>query len=95
MVILIGTHLINVNSMDNLIDLLRKEREVKGELKHGPLDLKNDRRDFIQEATEELLDSLNYLSWAFEKGQLNPDSYLKIDRDLRDATAMLLRGKDG
>jgi len=88
-----GIPLINVTNMDNLIDLLQKERVVKGEFKYGPLDLHSDSRDFIQKALDEILDCLNYLEWATEKGQIASDLYLKIDRSLRDATAMLLRGR--
>lgn len=79
--------------MDNLIDMLRKERMVKGEIKHGPLDLSTDPRDFVQEAIEEVIDGLNYIQFAFDKEQLDHVSYQKIDKALRDVAVMLLSGQ--
>ena len=73
--------------------MLRKERMVKGEIKHGPLNLLTDPRDFVQEAIEEVIDGLNYIQFAFDKGQLDHVSYLKIDEALRDVAAILLSGQ--
>jgi hypothetical protein len=36
------------------------DRYDTGRLKHGDLDLSRDKRDFIQEAEQELLDCINY-----------------------------------
>lgn len=83
--------------MDNLIKILKRERLIRGEVKHGPLNLSTDLRNFIQEAIEEVIDGLNYIQFAFEKGQLNQTSYSKIDRALCDVAKMLLKeqmGKD-
>lgn len=79
--------------MNNLIDMLRKERMVKGESKHGPLNLSTDSRDFVQEAIEEVIDGLNYIQFAFDKEQIDHVSYLKIDKALRDVAVMLLSGQ--
>ncbi len=79
--------------MDNLIEMLKKERMTAGEVKHGPLDLSTDQRDFVQEAVEEVIDCLNYIQFAFEKSQLDRTSYLKIDKALRDVATMLLSGQ--
>jgi hypothetical protein len=79
--------------MDELINLLKKERMTKEEVKHGVINLGTDPRDFLQEAIEEIIDCQNYLEWAFEKGQLDHVSYLKIDKSLRDVTVMLLSGQ--
>lgn len=38
-------------------------RYDKGRLEHGQLDLSKDKRDFIDEAIEEMLDAINYLSF--------------------------------
>ena len=36
-------------------------RYGRGRLEHGQLDLSRDKRDFIHEAIEEMLDAINYL----------------------------------
>ena len=43
---------------------------VMGEKSHGPLHIETDPRDFLQEALEELIDSLNYLEIAMIQGRL-------------------------
>ena len=52
------------------IDAARKAREISGETKYGPINPLNDPRCFLQEANEELLDSLNYLEWSMLKGEM-------------------------
>jgi hypothetical protein len=76
--------------MDNLIDMLKKERMVKGEAKYGRFDPNNDPRNFINECIDELLDSLNYLEMASQKGQLTPELALKISQLLKGAMVILL-----
>jgi hypothetical protein len=72
---------------------MKAQRMIQGACKHGPLNLSTDSRNFVQEAIEEVIDCLNYIQFAFEKGQLNRVSYQKIDKVLRDAATMLLSGQ--
>jgi hypothetical protein len=70
-------------SMNDRIDALKAQRMIQGERKHGPLNLKTDRRDFIQEGIEELIDFLNYLEMAMFQGRLSFCKWAMIDRDVR------------
>jgi len=76
--------LIGVRCQLDWIDRLRKERERKGEQKYGPVNPETDPRCFIREALEELFDSLNYLEWAQEKGEISEGCFNKVDRDIRE-----------
>lgn len=54
----------------NDIEAVIKEalcRYDAGRLEHGQLDLSIDKRDFIDEAIEEMLDAINYLSFQILK----------------------------
>lgn len=75
------------------IDDERKLREIEGESKYGPIDPVNDPRSFVQEAHEELLDSLNYLEWAMLKGEMGFCKWVLIDRELRFTITRLLAAR--
>lgn len=79
--------------MDNLIDMLRKERMIKGETKYGKLDVLNDPRSFTQECLEEVLDAISYANWAFDREEIDHVSYQKINSALQDVATMLLSGQ--
>ena len=70
----------NVNQW---IDEQKKKRMVQGQKKHGPLNLKTDPRDFIQEGTEELIDFLNYLEIAMYQGKMPFCKWASLDKDCR------------
>ena len=70
-------------SMNDRIDALKAERMAQGEKKHGPLDLKTDPRDFIEEGVEELIDFLNYLEIAMLQGRIPFCKWLTLDKDCR------------
>lgn len=72
-----------MDSLNNWIDEAKRKRMVKGEKKHGPLDLDRDPRNFIQEAVEELIDALNYLEIAMYQGKLPFCKWFSVDRDIR------------
>ena len=57
-------------SVNQWIDGEKKKRMVQGQKKHGPLNLKTDHRDFIQEGIEELVDFLNYWEFAMYQGRV-------------------------
>jgi hypothetical protein len=65
------------------IDSARKEREIQGLTKYGPVHPQTDKRCFRKEAVEELLDSLNYVSWANKKGELTRIQHRTLDRNIR------------
>ncbi len=48
---------------ENIEAVIREalNRYGRGRLEHGQLDLSRDKRDFIHEAIEEMLDAINYL----------------------------------
>ena len=71
------------------IDKAMKEREAEGVLKYGPIKPKSDKRCFRKEALLELIDSLNYISWAFQKGEINRKQYKWLDTDIRRAIRIL------
>jgi hypothetical protein len=82
-----------MDSWSDRIDTARKQRELEGEAKYGPINPVNDSRCFIQEAHEELLDSLNYLEWAMEKGEMGFCKWYLIDRELRFTITRLLAAR--
>jgi len=55
---------------EELIDEARRKRELEAVQKYGPINPRTDRRCFIDEAVDELLDALNYSGWSMEKGEL-------------------------
>jgi len=70
-------------NFNDRIDEEKRLRMVKGEVKHGPLNLETDPRDFIQEGIEELIDFLNYLEMAMFQGKLPFCRWASIDKDVR------------
>ena len=75
--------------MADWIDKAMKEREIEGVLKYGPIKPKSDKRCFRKEALLELIDSLNYTSWSFRKGELNRKQFQSIDRGTRAVIRMI------
>jgi len=67
------------------IDEARKQREIKGNSKHGLIDPKNDSRCFRQEAIEELLDALNYNDLAMEKGEVSICQWVLTEKYIKFA----------
>ena len=57
------------------IEKMATQRVLEGCRKYGVINLATDRRCFLREATEELLDSLNYLQWAYGRSQITLDDY--------------------
>ena len=72
-----------MNSLNDWIDEARKLREIAFEPKYGPIRPKIDKRCFRREMIEELLDALNYAQWAKEKGEIDRQQFIKIDRNTR------------
>ena len=72
-----------MNSFSNRIDDLKKARMARGEKKHGPLNLKTDPRDFIEEGIEELVDFLNYSEMAMLQGKLPFCTWSSTDQTVR------------
>ena len=60
-----------MSNFNDRIDEAKRLRMARGEAKHGPLDLENDPRDFVDEGIEELIDCLNYLEIAMLQGKLS------------------------
>jgi len=83
-----------MDSFNERIDDLKVKRMIRGERKHGPLNLETDPRDFIQEGIEELIDFLNYLEMAMLQGKLPFCKWASIDRDIR-FTIFRLTGEGG
>ena len=52
------------------IDRVCARRMQDGTRKYGCLNLRNDPRNFPQEAIEELQDAINYIRWAWARGQI-------------------------
>ncbi len=67
------------------VDVARKERERQGDIKHGPIHPRTDKRCFLKEVLEDLLDGLNYAQWAREKGEINRQKWRWLDSTLRNA----------
>lgn len=82
-----------IDSWNNRIDEARKEREIEGEAKYGPINPLNDSRSFLKEAQEELLDSLNYFEWAMLKGEISFCRWFSVDRSIRIVFYHLNDGK--
>jgi hypothetical protein len=78
--------------MPSWIDEGRKRREIEAIPKYGPINPLTDRRCFVEEATDELLDGLNYLEWAMNKGEITFCEWAEIDEFVRIALSGL---KDG
>ncbi len=72
-----------MGSLNDWIDEEKRLRMVKGEMKHGPLNLETDPRNFIQEGVEELLDCLNYIELSMLQGRLPFCKWVSIDKDVR------------
>ena len=66
------------------IDRLCTQRILEGVAKYkksvNPL---NDSRCFLREFTEEMFDGLNYLKWAYQRGQLSEENFTLINRAIR------------
>jgi hypothetical protein len=77
------------------IDEARRARIIQGEVKYGPINPLSDPRCFLQEAHDELLDSLNYLEWSMEKGEMAFCKWYLIDREIRFTITRLLAGEHG
>lgn len=75
--------------MNDWIDITRKQREIAFEPKYGPIRPKTDKRCFRREMVEELLDSLNYCQWAFQKGEINRKQHQSLSADIRKAIKTL------
>ncbi len=71
------------------IDVLCKERILRGFLKYGEIDLKNDPRCFRKEMLDELLDALYYNQWSMEKGEINLCQWTRIDEGVRHLIGVL------
>jgi hypothetical protein len=82
-----------MDSWSDRIDTARKLREIKGEVKYGPINPLSDPRCFVDEAHEELLDSLNYLQWSMEKGEIGFCRWAMIDREIRFTITRLLAAR--
>jgi hypothetical protein len=83
-----------MDTWNERIDDLKRKRMIRGERKHGPLNLQTDPRDFIQEGIEELIDFLNYLEMAMLQGKIPFCKWASIDRDIR-FTIWRLTGEEG
>jgi hypothetical protein len=68
MVLSIGGRM-GLNRFDR-IDRLCARRMQDAISHYGTLDLSSDRRDFIEEAEEEILDAINYIKIAMARGEI-------------------------
>jgi len=82
-----------MDSFNRKIDEAMKIREARGEAKYGLIDPLNDYRCFVDETLEEILDSLNYLQWAMEKGEIPFCKWFLVDKDLRFTIFRLIEEK--
>ena len=71
------------------IDKMASQRILEGVRKYGVIDLVNDERCFLREATEELLDAMNYLKWSFQKGTLAEKEWLSLDDMIRRMVGLI------
>ena len=71
--------------MVDWVDQERKQREIQGNVKYGLIQPLTDSRCFVSEAVEELLDGLNYLEWAMEKGEVSFCEWAEINEWVRMA----------
>ncbi len=67
------------------IEQMKTQRMIRGECKHGSLDLENDPRDFVREGIEELIDFLNYWEFAMLQGKVSFCKWSEIDEWIRIA----------
>jgi len=81
-----------MNSFNDRIDEARKLREIEGNAKYGPINPLNDSREFLKEAQEELLDTLNYLEWAMLKGEISLCRWFILDQSIRFTFCYLSNG---
>lgn len=77
----------------NWIDAFRKRCEIEAIPKYGPISPGTDSRDFRHETLEELVDSLNYLQWSMEKGEISLCQWTLIDEGIRHIIGILLLGE--
>ena len=68
---------------DIWIDRAATHRVLEGVRKYGVIDLKTDKRCLLREATEELLDAMNYLKWSYQQGRLNEKDWMSMDGTIR------------
>ena len=59
------------------------QRVLEGCRRYGVIDLAKDKRCFLREATEELLDAMNYLKWSYQQGRLAEKDWVTVDRMIR------------
>lgn len=75
-------------------DKARKDREERYKDIYGEICPKSDKRDFRVEAIEELLDALNYIDWAYQKGELSRGEMKQVEIHLKLALTYLPNGKN-
>lgn len=87
-----------IRTMSDWIDEARRRREIEAIPKYGVINPRTDTRCFIKEATDELLDALNYAEWAMMKGEIPFCDWVLIDENIRAATTLLkgfIQAQDG
>lgn len=77
----------------NWIDAARKQRELEAIPKYGVMNPRTDSRRFIEEATDELLDALNYAEWSMEKGEISFCQWVLIERCIKHSIELLKSGR--
>jgi hypothetical protein len=77
--------------MDNWIDKAATHRVLEGVRQYGVIDLSKDHRCFNREATEELLDSMNYLQWAFGRNQVALEDHRWMTNSIRTVIENLVK----
>ena len=65
------------------IDQMATQGVLEGVRRYGVIDLSTDKRCFIREATEELLDAKNYLQWAYGKNQIPIEVFGYMDKSIK------------
>ena len=76
--------MVSVQSEDmDWIDRARKQREIEGNVKYGPIHPVDDCRCFHKEMEDELLDVLNYAQWSMERGEISLCEWVFIDWNIR------------
>jgi len=71
------------------IDDARKQRELGALPKYGPINPQTDKRCFIDEAVDELLDALNYSEWSIVKGEIGFCDWVLIERQIKFSIELL------
>ena len=87
-----------IRTMSDWIDEARRQREIGAIPKYGHINPRTDNRCFIKEATDELLDALNYAEWAMMKGEIPFCDWVLTDENIRAATTLLkgfIQAKNG